>query len=224
MNCLDTYHINLDNVVHYNYHNYLIYSMLMTFSFYLIYFGNKIIKPTLFITGASASLFIQKSATELLISNDIIHSMDCSVYMSINALFALFLGSLMCYFYKISIFLLGSISAGSVTYLGTNMVEKYHHIADNSQFISVAVGSLVGGIVSIGYISSLSIIVTAMFGAFLAIYSFNSMIHEPLEKYIYAYLPFYILFVLHGTHIQRKRKNKNNAEPLMDVANSQSYQ
>lgn len=225
MNCLETYNIDLNKVIEYNYHNYFIYSLLLLFSFYMIYFGNKIIKPTLFITGLSSSLFIQNSLTQLLIGNNIIkQDIDCDVYLGINLLFGLFLGSIICYFYKLSIFLLGSVSFGSITYMGTNIIQKYHNINHNQEFIILASSSFIGGLFSLRYIDKLSIIITVLFGSFLGIFSFNKIINEPFDKNIYIYIPVYSLLSLHGIYIQNKRKYKNKDQPLLKDVNSVTYQ
>ena len=226
MNCLEPYNINLNKVIEYNYHNYCIYSLLLLFSFYIIYFGNKIIKPTLFITGLASSLFIQNSSVNFLVHNNIIsHNVDCNWYAGINLIFGLFLGTLLCYFYRLSIFLLGSVSFGSITYLGTNIVIKYHMVPMNYEYIIVGISSLIGGTLSLHYIEKLSIIITVLFGSFLGMFSFNKLINEDsLEKYIYIYIPIYILFSAHGIYIQNKRKSKKNKEEtLLDTHRVTSY-
>ena len=229
MNCLETYNIDLDldKVINYNYHNYLVYSTLLLFSFYLIYFGNKIVKPTLFITGLSSSLFIQNSATNFLIHNNIItDNLNCDLYGWVNLSFGLFLGSLLCYFYKLSIFLLGSVSLGSITYLGTNIINKYYEIPMNHEYIIVGGSSLIGGCISLKNIDKLSIIITVLFGSFLGMFSFNKILNEKsLEKYIYIYIPIYIMFSIHGIYVQSKRKSKNKNEALLaeDISSKNYY-
>jgi hypothetical protein len=226
MNCLETYNIDLNKVIEYNYHNYFVYSTLLLFSFYLIYFGNKIIKPTLFITGLSSSLLIQNSATNFLVHNNIISgNINCNTYAGINLAFGLFFGSLLCYFYRLSIFLLGSVSFGSITYLGTNIINKYDTVPVNYEYIIVGVSSLIGGSLSLKYIEKLSIIITVLFGSFLGMFSFNKLINEnSLGKYIYVYIPIYVLFSIHGIYIQNMRKNKNKAKPLLENNNKNTYQ
>lgn len=226
MDCLSTYNIDLNNVIDYNYHNYLIYCVLLMFSFYMIYFGNKIIKPTLFITGLSSSLFIQNAATNLLIHNNIVRDDDlnCKVYMTINLFFGLFLGSLLCYFYKLSIFALGSISFGSITYMGLNIIENYNEINANTGFIVVGTSSLLGGALSLRFIEKLSIIITVLFGSFLGTFAFKQLISEPMHKYIYLYIPVYSIVSVHGIYIQNRRKKKQKDEPLLTDDNISSYQ
>lgn len=222
MNCLETYHININNITEYNYHNYFIYCILMLCSFYMIYFGNKIVKPTLFISGAGSSIFIQKSATDLLVNNNVLTNINCNAYIGVNIALALFLGSLMCYFYKLSIFILGSATTGSITYLSTNIVGKYHNVKSNNEFITILTTSLLGGCLSMKYIDQISSLLTVLFGSFLGIYSFNMMINEPMNKYILWYIPIYSLISIHGLYIQNRRKKENKNEPLIE--NSQNYQ
>ena len=225
MNCLETYSIDLGEVVNYNYHNYLVYSTLLLFSFYLIYFGNKIVKPTLFITGLSSSLFIQNSAINFLVHNSIItDNLNCNLYGWVNLVFGLFLGSLLCYFYRLSIFLLGSVSFGSVAYMGSTIINKYHTIPMNHEYAIVGVSSLVGGGVAVKYIDKLSIIITVLFGSFLGMFSFNKLLNEDtLEKYVYIYIPIYMILSIHGIYIQNNRKEVKPQQPLLEEGNHNSY-
>jgi len=208
-NCLDTYNYNIDKAIHYNYHNYFVYGLLLLFSFYLVYFGNKIVRPTLAIIGVSSSVLAQHSIVNFLINKDIVQgTINCNVYLLVNFIFAIFLAGLLCYFYKISIFILGSFSTGSISYLFMNIISNYQTIPQNTLYLTTGITGLFGGCLAIKYNEKLSIVITSMFGSFLGIFSFNKLINEPLDKYIYIYFPIYILFSIHGLYIQNNRDTR----------------
>ena len=169
--CLSNIDIDNERV-----HNILL-GGLFILSYIITFFGYKIIKPVLFLSGASASIIITSPFVSM------IKDIDCLYIYMCYLILSFIVGLCSLYIYKLSYFVLGSLTSGVVTYNVYNIVEN--NIVENNidiiinddyKYLIISFMSVLGGCILQYKEKCVSILLTSVVGPILNIYSINTMI------------------------------------------------
>ena len=207
-NCIDIYSI-YNNVSHYTYVNCLLYPLMMFFSLYLIFFGNKALKPTIFITGASSSILILHSVSDVLNENNIfsVDNYNCNFIAILYMMFAVLFGYIMLSVYNCSIFTLTAVSGGTITYIGIQYVDKLVSIDNNVKYGLIGLVSLVCGLFGLRTKHNITMLITLVMGTFLNLYSFSKITNIDINTNIEIYTIMGIIISMTGLLVQCHNNN-----------------
>lgn len=193
--------------------NGIFFGLLGFFGTCITYYGNKIIKPTLYMGG---TLISTMSSYKLLnITMNYTHYHDCMALYTISFLCGLVGGFNLLKWYYLINFMLGFSGGASIGYLlyvsflqcKLNLGKIW--IFDNLALLCIICPGFISGIYSLKKDQETMMLVTAIIGPFLVIYSGNILLfhNENVTEIINSPIHFcvYILMMISGLYLQRKR-------------------
>ena len=195
--------------------NYL-FPILGFFGLMITYFGNKFVKPTLFLGGLVCSSSGAYKLTEFIL-NELKYN-SCSIIYISTIITSISGGFIALKIYKLLNFILGFLAGGSIGYIiyisGLNKIcLGIYFIYDNMFWICTIIPGVICGIITHYKEKELSIILTSLIGPSLSIIGLKKLIdgkellkNNNLEYIIYGFL--YILMSSTGFYLQKKRDNK----------------
>ena len=212
MNCLE-FKISEININE----NYL-YPFLGLFGFMITYFGNKFVKPTLFLGGMIASSSGSYKLTEFVLKE--IKYDSCEIVYASTIILSISSGFIALKIFHLLNFILGLLTGASIGYIvyisGLNKIcLGIYFIYDNMFWICTIIPGIICGIITHYKEQELSIILTSLIGPALSIIGLKRLIdgkellkNNNLEYIIYGLL--YIMMSSTGFYLQRKREKKTN--------------
>lgn len=210
MNCLE-FKISEININE----NYL-YPFLGLFGFMITYFGNKFVKPTLFLGGMIASSSGSYKLTEFVLKE--IKYDSCEIVYASTIILSISSGFIALKIFHLLNFILGLLTGASIGYIvyisGLNKIcLGIYFIYDNMFWICTIIPGIICGIITHYKEQELSIILTSLIGPALSIIGLKRLIdgkellkNNNLEYIIYGLL--YIMMSSTGFYLQRKREKK----------------
>ena len=210
MNCLE-FKISEININE----NYL-YPFLGLFGFMITYFGNKFVKPTLFLGGMIASSSGSYKLTEFVLKE--IKYDSCEIVYASTIILSISSGFIALKIFHLLNFILGLLTGASIGYIvyisGLNKIcLGIYFIYDNMFWICTIIPGIICGIITHYKEQELSIILTSLIGPALSIIGLKRLIdgkellkNNNLEYFIYGLL--YIMMSSTGFYLQRKREKK----------------
>ena len=209
MNCLE-FKISEININE----NYL-YPFLGLFGLMITYFGNKFVKPTLFVGGMIASSSGSYKLTEFILKE--IKYDSCEIIYASTIILSISGGFLALKIFHLLNFILGLLTGASIGYIvyisGLNKIcLGIYFIYDNMFWICTIIPGIICGIITY-YKYELSIILTSLIGPALSIIGLKRLIdgkellkNNNLEYIIYGLL--YIMMSSTGFYLQKNKDNK----------------
>jgi len=217
------------NIFDLNVNENYIYPILGLFGIAITYFGNKFIKPTLFIGGTLISTTSSYKLTEFILQK--IKHENCDILYITTILMSISGGFIALKLYKLMNFILGFCTGGSFGYLMyiswlQNFCLGVYFIYDNMFWLCISIPGIFCGIVTHYKEKELSMILTSLIGPILVIIPIKELFEKKniikddnfLNYFIYILL--YSLLSLTGLYIQNKRYKNNKKEHI----NYQPYQ
>ena len=211
-NCLEiTRDGFLNNISHYT-----IFGLLGTFGSIITYFGNKLVKPTLFTGGTLLSL--TGSYNLLSIAMKYSPYQNCILLYIIASVFGIIGGFNILKWYYLVNFLLGFSSGASVGYLLYELLlHKYCLgtvvLVDTMLWLSTGIPGILFGLYSLKKEQEINLLLTSVIGPGLVIYSGNVLLYNTYyfsSLFNVVNVCIYILLFISGFYIQKNRMRKTD--------------
>ena len=203
--------------------NYL-YPILGFFGLIITYFGNKFVKPTLFIGGMIASSSGSYKLTDFILREAKYN--NCDIVYASTIILSISGGFLSLKIYRILNFLLGFLTGGSIGYIvyisGLNKIcLGIYFIYDNMFWLSILIPGVICGIITHYKEKELSFILTSLIGPALSIIALKTLLDNKkiihtinIEFFIYGIM--YLILASSGFCIQKKRENQQKKINYID--------
>ena len=206
---------NSDEIID-NISYYILYCFLCIFGIAITYFGNKLIKPTIFTGGTIISTMSSYNLLQIAMNYSPIH--NCYILYGVSLLIGIIGGYNLLKWYYIINFVLGFSAGSSIGYF---LYELYLYkfclgiiiLFDTMKWLSLFIPGFFFGLYSLKKEQNINLLLTPLIGSGIVIYSTNVVL---LNKYKitlmfnYVNLFVYLFLYISGFYIQKKRLKKTD--------------
>tara|TARA_B110000208_G_scaffold149266_1_gene180207 strand:+ start:59 stop:814 length:756 start_codon:yes stop_codon:yes gene_type:complete len=225
MDCLNIINSNIFekyNIEANNLENYLIsfYLIGLAYSYLMMFYGYKILKPTLFLGGVVSGMVVDKYIIQL---SEPYYVFDCKVYYWFITISCLLMGMVVLNLYKLGTFSVGGLAGGAIGYMSYNYISENISVIDKSyEPALVMIPALIGGFGLMYKQEYMSLLLTSFLGPLLNIVCVYYLVYLTMGTYLKDTNLFmvmcgiyYILMTSMSLYCQRRQMRPRN-DNLLD--------
>lgn len=207
------------NIFDLNVNENYFYPILGFIGLAITYFGNKFVKPTLFVGGTLISYTSSYKLTDFILKE--LNHNDCNIVYISTLIMSISGGFIALKLYKLMNFILGFLTGVSFGYLlYISFLYKIclglYFIYDNMFWLTTLIPGLIFGFITHYKEKELSMVLTSLIGPVLIIIPIRELFEKKniIKNELYLVIIYtltYVFFSLTGFGLQKKRENNRKA-------------